>query len=945
LSRIPIRRARRLGVLAAASLALLLAALPAAADTSAQSLPFSQNWTNTGQITADDDWSGVAGIVGYLGDDSTTMATGVDPQTRLEGSWSTTADVIANQTNPNSLFTGGVAEFHLADPVVALQGSGTADAPNLVVNLTTSGQSNIGVEYKLRDIDGSADNAVQPVALQYRVGSTGNFTNVPAAFVPDATTGPSLATQTTAVDVALPAAVDNQPLVQLRIITANAAGSDEWVGVDDISVAVLPPETAPQVSSTTPANGATDVALDANVTITFDEPVNVGSTWFEIACSLSGTHTATQSGGPQTFTLDPSANFHHDESCTVTIDDAKVSDQDVTDPPDTMDADFSFTFTTAAIPVHIYEVQGAGHISPYVGRRVSVPGIVTAVRPISFYIQDATGDSNDATSDGILVFVGASTPGLAVGQAVSVAGTVTEFQSSTQTINNLRITQLTSPTVTLGGPGVPIAPTVIGAGGRAQPNAVIENDADGDLSTTGTNDFDPAQDGIDFYESLENMLVQVGGGAVVNATRSFGEITVLPDNGAGATGLRTPRGGILAAPTDFNPERVIVDDEILRDQISPRPIKAMPDMNVGARITSPIIGPLDYSFANFKIQAMTQPSFTPSTIVRETAMQPHRRDLTVATFNVENLHPGDPQAKFDDLARLIVNNLRAPAILGLEEVQDNNGPTNDSVVDASVTYAKLIDAITIAGGPRYAYRQIDPVDDQDGGQPGGNIRVALLFRTDLRQLSFVDRPGGGPAVESTVVGKNNPRLSSSPGRIGTQSPAFDETRKSLVGEFVWRGRTVFVIVNHFSSKNDDQPLYGRFQPPTRFTEGPRHGQAQVVNDFVDRLLALERKANVVVLGDINDFEFSQTIEILEGGVLTTLMDILPPNERYSYVFEGNSQVLDQILVSDSILKRSPKYDVVHVNSEFADAIQASDHEPQVAYLRPAGSDDDEGDDD
>ena len=88
--------------------------------------------------------------------------------------------------------------------------------------------------------------------------------------------------------------------------------------------------------------------------------------------------------------------------------------------------------------------------------------------------------------------------------------------------------------------------------------------------------------------------------------------------------------------------------------------------------------------------------------------------------------------------------------------------------------------------------------------------------------------------------------------------------------------------------------------------------------------------NVIVLGDINDFEFSETVKILEGGVLTSLMDTLPKPERYSYVFEGNSQVLDHILVSDNILRFPVAYDVVHVNSEFAD--QASDHDPQVARI-------------
>ena len=109
------------------------------------------------------------------------------------------------------------------------------------------------------------------------------------------------------------------------------------------------------------------------------------------------------------------------------------------------------------------------------------------------------------------------------------------------------------------------------------------------------------------------------------------------------------------------------------------------------------------------------------------------------------------------------------------------------------------------------------------------------------------------------------------------------------------------------------------------------GQAQVVNDFVDPRVAADPQANVIVPGDINDLEFSQTVQLLEGGVLTSLMATLPQAERYSYVFEGNSQVLDQILVSNTLLSSFPvDYDPVHVNAEFAD--QASDHDPQVARL-------------
>jgi len=198
-------------------LALVASVMPATqtaqANNTYQSLPFSQDWSNTGLITVNDDWSGVPGVIGYRGD-ALTSVNDVDPQTVLGQESPLVVDVNANQTNPNTFATGGVAEFHLANPVVALNGSGTADAPYVVFHISTTGFSSINVSYNLRDLDGSTDNAVQQMALQYRIGETGNFTNVPAGYVADATTGPGLATLVTPVNVTLPAAADNQAQLQ-----------------------------------------------------------------------------------------------------------------------------------------------------------------------------------------------------------------------------------------------------------------------------------------------------------------------------------------------------------------------------------------------------------------------------------------------------------------------------------------------------------------------------------------------------------------------------------------------------------------------------------------------------------------------------------------------------------------------------------------------------------
>jgi uncharacterized protein len=573
------------------------------------------------------------------------------------------------------------------------------------------------------------------------------------------------------------------------------------------------------------------------------------------------------------------------------------------------------------VVARIHDVQGAAHLSPFSGQDVAgVEGVVTVERSSSFWMQDPTPDTDEATSDGILVFgtgVGAL---VNVGDHVSVSGRVVEFRPGGETTDNLTTTEITTPglSVAVLSSGNPLpAPTVVGAGGRAPPSTVIENDATGSVETSGI--FDPATDGIDFYESLEGMRVQVNQAVAVGPRNGFGEIPVVGDQSAHA-GVDSVRGGVLVRPNDFNPERIILDDTLL-----PTPV-----VNVRDGFSSPVVGVMDYSFGNFKLNITAPLARVDGGLQRETTRAPRDQELVVGTYNVENLDPGDGPA-FARHAQLIVDNLRAPDLLAIEEIQDNDGATSSSVTDASITWGLLVDAIRAAGGPAYQYRQIDPVDDQDGGEPGGNIRVGFLFRSD-RGLSFVDRPGGTATTATTVIDHPaGPRLSFSPGRVAPQDPAFVDTRKSLAGEFRLHGKPVFVVANHFSSKTADDPLFGRVQPPERASEPARHAQAQVVNDFVDQLVAADPRANVIVLGDINDFEFSQTVQLLEGDVLTTLMTTLPKPERYSYVFEGNSQVLDQILVSNPLLRSFPvDYDPVHVNAEFAD--QASDHDPQVARL-------------
>jgi hypothetical protein len=179
-------------------------------------------------------------------------------------------------------------------------------------------------------------------------------------------------------------------------------------------------------------------------------------------------------------------------------------------------------------------------------------------------------------------------------------------------------------------------------------------------------------------------------------------------------------------------------------------------------------------------------------------------------------------------------------------------------------------------------------------------------------------------------GAAGPELSSSPGRIDPANDAFTISRKPLAAEFTYAGRPLFAIANHWNSKGGDQPLFGRFQPPARSSEVQRNRQAKIVHDFVAEILNRDPQADVVLLGDLNDFPFSTALQTLVGdpALLDDLITGLPENQRYSYVFEGNSQVLDHVLMSPAAAARVTRFAPVHVNAEFAD--HASDHDPLVA---------------
>ncbi|BAJ27768.1 MULTISPECIES: endonuclease/exonuclease/phosphatase family protein [Kitasatospora] len=580
--------------------------------------------------------------------------------------------------------------------------------------------------------------------------------------------------------------------------------------------------------------------------------------------------------------------------------------------------------TTPPVPgdLRIHDIQGTTRVSPKNGQTVTnVPGVVTGVRAYGtkgFWIQDPNPDADPATSEGVFVYTSAA-PTVKVGDSVLVTGKVSEYYPNSAG-GSQSVTELTGPKTTVLSSGNPVpAPVVLDAANI--PAAYAPDAAGGSIDALP---LDPATYALDRYESLEGMNVQVADVPVVQATDKYNELWV----DAVATDPRTARGGVVYLGYDQpNNGRIMVQS------LPPLTQVPFPVANVGDRLTGATAGPLDYNqFGGYTIAANTLGAVQDNGLTPEVAEPGKKNELTIGTYNVENLDPGDGPEKFARLAQGVVTNLASPDIVALEEIQDDNGAVNDGTVGAATTVRTFVDAIKAAGGPAYDWRSIDPEDGKDGGEPGGNIRQVFLF--DPARVSFTDIPGGTATTAVDVTGKNHKTsLTASPGRIDPGNEAWTSSRKPLVGQFEFKGKPVFVIANHFNSKGGDQGIDSRFQAPTRSSEVQRVKQATVEQAFVAKLLAADPKARIVSLGDFNDYQFSPALQTLtKDGVLRDLVNELPAEERYSYVYQGNSQVLDHILVSPALKPEKTHYDVVHINSEFA--AQASDHDPQVVRIKP-----------
>ena len=565
---------------------------------------------------------------------------------------------------------------------------------------------------------------------------------------------------------------------------------------------------------------------------------------------------------------------------------------------------------------NIGEVQGESHQSPLVGKEVVINNVVVTKTDEGkgFYVQDKVSDNNPRTSDAVYV---ASKEKVVSGDLLKVQGTVKEGymeeysvkqgQTFKKPAGSLTVTQIINATITkLGKAELPKALNI----SEKMPKDVVDN--------TPTK-YNPETEALDYWESLEGMLVEVTK-PKVTGPQYKGDIYVLPGNYKGQK--LNNIGGVNLRPGVQNTEvlPVTVGNSFVA--------KAKDYFNEN------ITGVVTYKNKTYKIDPSSVPAIHDGGLKREVSkIYPAEDKLTIASYNIENFsanssgHDETPEEKVDKIANSFIKEVHSPDIITLIEVQDNNGGVNDGTVDGVKSGEKLAQRIKSLGGPDYKYTEIAPVDGKDGGKPGANIRVAYLYNP--KRVTLIGKEKGGSEEAARFV---NGHLEKNPARIDPTSVHFEKVRKSLAAEFEFKGERIVVIANHLKSKLGDDAIYGSNQPSVENTKAKRIEEAKILNAFIKEGLRQNPNLKFVLTGDFNDFEFSDSVKTIVGNELVNLMAEHEQGDRYSYFYRGSNQSLDNILISKNI-KDKVVFSPVHINASFMEEHgRASDHDPVVVQI-------------
>lgn len=849
-----------------------------------QQLPFSQNWSDTSLLSQANNWNGMPGIQGFAHDLGNIIPGSIDPQTWLIQAGGLSLN--PNRTNPDSSTVGGVSEFEISDPVIALYSTYSVDISYIVIYLDTTGYFDIQVSYNLRDIDVTSRNAIQRIALQYRIGEIDNYTNLPEGFVADATIGPNLGNLVTPVNVTLPPTTNDQPKVQIRLISIDELGTDEWVGIDDIVVTGTPisNDIPPTISNVTPADQAVTVPFDSSITINFSEAVVPTGDWFTIDCSKSGIHPATAvpaEGAATAFTLTPSSPFVDDESCRVTVVGSQVSDVDWIANPVAADYTWGFLTYDPAVcgtpytPIHA--IQGSGDSTPLSGM-LYTEGIVTGnfISGMNGYFIQTPAvdtDADPATSEGIFISVptSGSMTDVQFGDHVRVYGPVNEHQG---------MTEITEPTqVTICASGEPVSPIPL---------------------------LFPPDNGLEPYEG---MYVQIETSLTTSQSYFLGRFGQLTLSSGGRLYHPLNGNGLGEDPTLNLQHMLILDDGSSEANPNPIPYLGLDNTRRAGDIVSGLKGIIDQGVIDTAsapgIHYRLQPAALPTierTNPRSASPEDTQGRLTIASFNLMNYFTtldisganpptargADSTDEFTRQRDKIISALVAmdADVVGLVEVE-NNG--------SSDPLENLVNGLNEATRPQsFAYVQDSAPSPSDGGD---NIKTGLLYQ-----------PG---AV--TPIGDS---ISYQVDSYSGYTPLYDRPPLAQTFNENATGALFTVIVNHFTSRGCDEAA----GPDADRGDGQgcwsakRTAQAEKLLELIETLKVTTPR--VLVIGDLNAYGIEGPINTLaSGGLIDEIAADVPAPARYSYIFNGQAGYLDHMLATQEFHPAITGATIWHINAD------------------------------
>jgi len=571
----------------------------------------------------------------------------------------------------------------------------------------------------------------------------------------------------------------------------------------------------------------------------------------------------------------------------------------------------------AATP--IFGIQGSGPTSPLVGQTVTTRGVVTKLTNNGYFMQDADGDGNPATSDGIFVFTGGA-PTVAVGQWLQVTAKVAEFNTGASSNADTAahpVTELTDVST----------PTVLGSGYSVTPTPIVLPEAVNDD-----------------LERVEGMLVQIDTMLTVSQNFFLGRYgqTTLSAGARMETPTNRHRPGTpeAAALADQNARsRIVLDDGSSLQNPSPIPYIG-PDGTLRAGDTVPrLTGVIDYGlatssntgFGDYRIHPTVAPAFSRAN-ARRAAPDAVRGNLKLASFNVLNYF-----TTIDDgSAGCFPSNTR----------DDCRGA--DSAEEFARQRSKIVAALAAINADAVGLMELE----NNGSTAIQNLVDALNAQVGASTYAAVPIPAAGAGTDAIKVGMiyKPSRLSLVGAPQSDTNPVHD--RLPLAQTFAAaNGETFTLVVNHFKSKGCDDAAGADLD------QGDGQGcynarrvqQGEALRSFVASLQASTGDSDVLVVGDLNAYaQEDPIVGFTNAGWVDQIARF--SSFGYSYVFDGAAGRLDHALATPSFSKQilgatewhinADEPSVIDYNLEFkphdlysATPYRSSDHDPVVIGVR------------